>query len=88
MNSFITTEPFDYNFFYGIQNFLSRKFISNIYVCEKKNNIIKYNINPKWNQKQNKIQSQTHLKNSHVTFDVIETFNIKVENNNQNDLCT
>lgn len=54
----------------------------------KKNNIIKYNINPKWNQKQNKIQSQTHLKNSHVTFDVIETFNIKMENNNQNDLCT
>lgn len=36
MNSFITTEPFDYNFFYGIQNFLSRKFISNIYVYEKK----------------------------------------------------
>lgn len=88
MNSLLQLNLLIISFFYGIQNFLSRKFISNIYVYEKKNNIIKYNINPKWNQKQNKIQSQTHLKNSHVTFDVIETFNIKVENNNQNDLCT
>lgn len=36
MNSLLQLNLLIICFFYGIQNFLSRKFISNIYVYEKK----------------------------------------------------